>query len=273
MKMIIRTVSITLLAVAVSLPVQAHRAWILPAATVLSSEDPWVSFDAVVSNEIFHPDHFPLRVESIAAQGPDGGEVPLQNPHTGKHRSNFDLQLTQPGTYRVYTAMGGLNARWEDADGKRHFWPPRGEKADPSQFDKAVPKKAKNLQVSQSYRRVETFVTAGEPTPIKAVNEGLELVAVTHPNDLYAGEKATFKFLINAKAAKGTKVSIIPGGSRYRDSQEEIALVSDEEGLVSVTWPAAGVYFLEAEYSDDDVQAPATIRRGTYTVTLEVLPL
>ena len=45
-------------------------------------------------------------------------------------------------------------------------------------FATEVPKDAKNLQVSQSVARIETFVTNGSPndTALKTSGEGLELV-------------------------------------------------------------------------------------------------
>ena len=44
----------TALALAICLPLsaQAHRAWMLPSATVLSGEEPWITVDAAVSNGI-----------------------------------------------------------------------------------------------------------------------------------------------------------------------------------------------------------------------------
>ncbi|GAB3271583.1 DUF4198 domain-containing protein [Parahaliea aestuarii] len=275
MKKTLAIVAAALTAASVTLPVSAHRAWILPVATVLSSDDPWVSFDAAISNDIFHPDYHAMRLDGVQAIGPDGQPVELQNSHSGKHRSNFDLNLAQPGTYKVYSASAGLSARWETADGERKFWPGRGERPDPEGFKKNVPMDGKNLQITQGSRRLETFVTAGAPstTALKASNVGLELVPVTHPNDLYAGEAATFTFLIDGEPAVGAEVAVIPGGSRYRDAQAEIKLSSDDKGQVSIDWPQAGMYFLEAEYSDDRAEAPATSRRGTYTATFEVLPL
>jgi len=41
-----------LLALALPNAAQAHRVWLLPAATVLSGDEPWVTFDAAVSNDI-----------------------------------------------------------------------------------------------------------------------------------------------------------------------------------------------------------------------------
>jgi len=269
-------VSFALLAsiVSVSLPAQAHRLWILPAATTLSGEDPWVTFDAAVSNDIFHADYHALALDYIKVTGPDGENVPMENTNTGKHRSNFDLNLNAPGTYKVFMAMEGLNASWETDDGERKSWPGRGQQAKPGEFEKNVPSKAKNLQVSQNSRRVETFVTAGAPseTVLAVTGSGLEMEPITHPNDLYSREPASFRFLIDGDIAANAEVSIIPGGMRYRQGQDEIKLASDESGAIEVTWPEAGMYFMEVEYSDDKADAPATTRRGTYMATFEVLP-
>ncbi len=256
------------------LSAQAHRAWLLPSATVLSSDDAWVSIDAAVSNDIFHADHAPMRTEGVTVVGPDGKNVEVQNANTGKFRSTFDVQLAQKGTYKIGTASSGLMAMWETESGERKMWPGRGERANPADFDKMVPKNAKNLKVSQTSRRMETFVTSGSPTDsvLKPSKQGLELVPVTHPNDLFAGEAAQFQFLIDGKPAAGVKVTVIPGGMRYRNDQASIELETDKKGNISVTWPQAGMYWFSANYRDDKAKKPATSRSGSYAATFEVLP-
>lgn len=263
-----------LMALTVSVSAQAHRAWILPASTVLSSDQPWVTFDGAVSNNIFHLDHAPLRTEQVSVLAPNGKAVDIQNAHTGKHRSTFDLQLTEAGTYKIFTASSGLRAVWEGEDGKRQMWPGRGQTPNPADFDKAVPKNAKNLNVSQTSRRVETFVTAGAPTEgaLQLTKTGFEMKPLTHPNDLFAGETARFQFFIDGEVAEGAKVTVIQGGTRYRDAQNDLELVTDKQGIAEVKWPEAGMYWMEVEYADEKAKAPATKRQGTYVVTLEVLP-
>tara|TARA_R100000988_G_C3984188_1_gene158701 strand:- start:462 stop:1295 length:834 start_codon:yes stop_codon:yes gene_type:complete len=253
----------------------AHRAWILPASTVHSSETPWVTFDAAISNDIFHTDYRPMSLENVQAIGPDGSFIPLQNAHTGKYRSTFDLELDQQGTYRVFTASHGLSARWETADGERRMYPGRGRAYTPEGFAAEVPEDAHNLQVTWTSRRQETFVTAGIPddTALEVSGEGFEMEALTHPNDLYAGETAEFRFLINGQPAVGAELTVLAGGMRYRDSQDEILATTDADGIVSITWPDAGMYWLEANYQDDQGEAPATHRSGSYVATFEVLPL
>ncbi|BFM08816.1 DUF4198 domain-containing protein [Halioxenophilus aromaticivorans] len=252
----------------------AHRAWLLPASTTLSGESPWVGIDAAVSNDVFHADYHALGLGGVTVTGPKGESVEMHNQAEGKHRSIFDLNLTEEGTYKIAIAMAGLSASWETEDGERRRWPGRGQRPDPAKFDSEVPKEAKNLKVTQSSRRIETFVTAGAPSDdvLAATGVGLELVPVTHPNDLYQGEAAEFRFLIDGKPAKGVEVTILPGGMRYRSSQDAIEVKSDKKGLISVEWPIAGMYFIEAEYADDKAKKPATSRAGTYFATVEVLP-
>lgn len=272
---IVKTLLAGLMVAGVAMQAQAHRAWILPSSTVLSGDDRYVTFDAAVSNTIFFPDHVALGLDSVTATAPDGAKVQLQNSAMGKYRSTFDIQLKGEGTYKVGLASSGLRAFWKDEAGKRHMWPGRGQQADDAEFAGAVPKNAKELRVTQSSRRIETFVTLGAPSDavLKPEGVGLELVPVTHPNDLYAGERADFKLMIDGEPARQAEVSFIPAGSRYRDSQDEIKVQADDAGLFSVTWPSAGQYFMEAEYQDDKARAPATMRRGSYAATFEVLPL
>lgn len=272
MKIALRTIAASLL-LALPIVADAHRGWIVPSTTVLSGSDPWVTFDAAVSNDIFHADHSPLRVEGLMVASPSGKAAAVENVATGKFRTVFDLHLTEPGTWKVYTASSGLSARWEE-NGQRKFWPPRGMMATAEGFEKSVPKKADKLEVSQTSRRLETFVTVGAPTTtvFKPTNQGLELVPVTHPNDLVAGETATFQFLMDGKPVAGVEVEVVAGGRHYRNAEEEIEAETNKDGKVSLKWPHAGQYWLEASYEDNQATKPATKRSGRYVATFEVLP-
>ena len=247
----------------------AHKAWVLPSATVLSGETPWITVDAAVSNDLFYFNHVPLRLDSLAIVAPDGSAVAAQNRATGKYRSVFDVPLTQQGTYRIGVLNNSLSANWQE-DGKPKRWRGTAET-----FATEVPKDASELQVNQSISRVETFVTNGSPndTALKPSGIGLELVPITHPNDLFAGEQAKFRFQIDGKPAAGLEVEITRGDTRYRNAQDEIKTTTDGNGEFSVTWPQAGMYWLDVASQDDKVTIPqARQRRLGYVATLEVLP-
>ena len=247
----------------------AHKAWLLPSQTVIAGENAWVTVDAAVSNDLFYFNHVPLQLERLVITAPDGKPAQSANGATGKYRSVFDVELQQQGTYRIAMVNSGLFGSW-DVDGKPKRW--RGT---PASFATEVPKDAKNLQVSQSLGRIETFVTRGTPndTALKPSGEGLELVLVTHPNDLFAGESATFALQIDGKPAAGLDVEIVRGGTRYRNAQDEIKLKTGSDGRFSVTWPQPGMYWLETTAEDDKTSLPqAKQRRLSYVATFEVLP-
>src|SRR5690625_6843932 len=106
----------------------------------------------------------------------------LQNAHTAKYRSSFDLNLTEPGTYRIYTASNGLLAQWLSDDGQRRRWPGRGEAYTDEGFQNNVPSEASELRVTQVSRRMVTFVTYGATTQqvLAPSGSGCDLGPVTH---------------------------------------------------------------------------------------------
>jgi uncharacterized GH25 family protein len=260
------------LALAACLPLtaSAHKTFLLPSATVLSDGDEaWITVDAAVTNDLFYFNHRPLALDNLAITAPDGSKVAPENANKGKWRSTFDTHLTQPGTYTLAIVSDGLNASYEDAKGEK-----KRVRGTAESLARDIPAAAKNIEITQYQNTVETFVTLGKPSvdTLKASGSGLELVPVTHPNDLFAGEAATFRFVLDGKPASGLKVSAIPGGTRYRDAQDEISVTTDANGEFSITWPAAGMYWLNASIEGGKPSvAKATSRRAGYTATLEVL--
>lgn len=261
---------------AVPATVSAHRLWMLPSTTVVSGTDNWVTIDAAASNDLFFADHQPLRLNNVKVYQPDGSEGRLQNPSTGRYRSVFDVQLDKLGTWKVATAMGGVMGSFKvDGVEKRvggRGGPRPGQPAPLTVAD--IPANATDVKLVETLNRNEIFLTAGEPTTtvLKPIGRGLEFAPVTHPDELVAGETAKFRFLIDGKPAAGLKVTVIPGGKRYRDAEEARELTTGGDGMVAVSWPKAGMYWLNAVATDAKTTTPrATERRMSYATTLEVL--
>ena len=159
----------------VPLTAHAHRAWLLPSATVLSGDDVWITVDAAVSNDLFYFEHFPLRIANLGGPtaqlpggrgrpanlsitGPDGSAVPHHNGSMGRYRSTFDVHLTQKGTYKIAVTNTGVFARYKE-DGRDKRWSGTLEA-----FAKEVPQNAEGLQATYMQSRNEVFVTSGKPT-------------------------------------------------------------------------------------------------------------
>ena len=262
------------LALFAAAPAQAHRQWMLPSSTVLSGDDVWVTVDAAVSNDLFYFEHQPLRLDAVKAWAPDGSEAPIENKATGRYRSTFDVHLTQKGTWRIASVADMLMGSY-DLDGKTERLP-RGTTA--ANLAERLPAGATNVRTAEANNRNEIFVTVGEPTTtlFTPTGKGIELVPVTHPNDLFAGETATFQFLLDGKPAAGLPVTVIPGGIRYRDQLGQIDLKTGADGTVAVNWPEPGMYWLnvttpQAEREDGAGGPPPLARRASYVTTLEVM--
>ncbi|BBF69204.1 DUF4198 domain-containing protein [Sphingomonas bisphenolicum] len=273
---------------------QAHRQWMLPSSTTLSGTDSWVTVDAAVSNDLFYFEHFPMQTDNIVVTEPDGATGKIENAAKGRYRSTFDVHLTKPGTYRIASVSTGVMGSYM-LNGKQERLP-RGTTKD--KLATAIPAGATDVQTAEMSNRNEIFVTLGAPstTIFKPTGSGIELVPVTHPNDLVSGEAATFQFLLDGKPASDLKVTVIPGGIRYRDALGQIDLTTDKDGKVAVTWPQPGLYWLNASIGGGREggpggtggeggaggagappaprpQAPAgpPQRRAAYITTLEVL--
>lgn len=266
-----RLISVAMVAMlAVPGAAQAHRQWMMPSSTVLSGEESWVTVDAAVSNDLFYFEHQPMRLDAVKAQAPDGTEVKVENPATGRYRSTFDVHLTQKGTYKIASVVTGVMGSYKLNGEEKRL--PRGTTS--ATLAAAIPAGATDVRTTEVVNRNELFVTLGEPTAkvLETTGKGLELAPVTHPNDLVSGEAATFQFLLDGKPAAGLGVTVIPGGIRYRDSLGQMDLKTDAQGKVSVTWPTPGLYWINATIGGSPEEGgPAPARRASYATTVEVL--
>ena len=263
----------TLLAVPAGL--SAHRMWFLPSGTIFSGTDSWVTVDSAVSNDLFYPDHVAGQLENVKVWQPGGSPGVLQNGATGRYRSVFDVKLDKPGTWKIGSEMQGFMGSFtvngeEKRIGRRG--PPRPD-APPPLTIADIPANATAVKVTEFLSRNEIFATAGAPTTgvFKPTGNGLELAPITHPNELVAGTPARLRFLIDGKPAANLKVTLVPGGKRYRDAEGAQELTAGADGVLTLTFPSAGMYWLNANATDTKVSNPrATERRLGYTTTLEV---
>jgi uncharacterized GH25 family protein len=246
----------------------AHTPWLLPSSTVLSAPQ-WVTIDGAVTTDPFVFDHNALNIDKVVITAPDGSVLAAENASKGKLRSTFDVNLQQKGTYKMALNNEGVSASYK-LDGQQKRW--RGEAVN---LEKEIPATATDLNVTQSYSRLETFVTVGAPTQqvFKPTGVGLELVPLTHPNDLVKGEPGRFRFDIDGKPAPGVSVTVFSAGSRYRSGSSEQTLTTDAGGVVQIQWMQPGMVWVGASAKDNKTSVKqAKERRLSYGATFEVMP-
>ncbi len=290
--------------VGIATPASAHNAWLLPSTTVLSDTGQSVTVDMGASTAPFEANHAALPAENVKVWAPDGTMGKIENVARGRYRSTFDVKIDKAGTWRIgmeNNSIGGTfkvnGATWmigrrrgpaASSQGAPGMAPPALPPAqqaaaggrpqiDPSHMIASLdemPAGATDLALTETTGRNEFFVSAGEPSDalFKPENKGLEFVPVTMPTDLVSNEPGQFRFLVDGKPAAGIEVEVIPGGRRYREADQTQKLKTDAQGVLTVKWPGAGIYWLNTSHSDDKPTNPkASKRRMTYTATLEVL--
>jgi hypothetical protein len=198
---------------------------------------------------------------------PEGARIPFGDIHQFKQRTVAEQKLPdEKGTYRLSTGprLGAVFRTWE-RNGKTE------SARDPQQV---IPADAKLLSHYQSLSISEAYVTAGKPTTkaLAAVGKGLEIVAITHPSDLFVGEKFDFTVQYNGKPLSNQKVSI------YRSpmdlaSQSTVQNVStDSEGKIALPLTKSGIYLALVRYqAPAPAGAAAPMYGNNYTLTFRVL--
>ncbi len=237
------TLFFALYAMLASVPAQAApRSWMLPSETMFTgSGDEWLTVDAALSTDLYYYDHAAQNWDPVAL-APDGSSVAVENRAKGRLRQVFDLHITRRGTYKLSIVTETVSGSFM-LNGERKMLP-RG--TTPATLAQAVPAGATEVWSAVNTSRIETFATAGEPTTtaFKPTGKGMEMVPVTHPTELLAGEAATFQFLLEGKPAADLVVSAVNGGVRYRDGIQQLELRTDAQGKVTITWPEAGMWWV-----------------------------
>ena len=263
------TLKLAALVLALGLPLsaQAHKAWLLPSSTVVTPKES-VTVDAAVSNDLFYFNHVPLRLDGLVITAPDGSVVTPENVSTGKYRSTFDLALAQAGTYRLSTGNNGLNASYKIGTETKRW---RGSA---EAFAKEVPADATDLQVSQGHsprrdlrhRRQTERADGQRHRPGTGAGHASERSVRRRSGDVQAADRRQAGGWPRASRS-------CPAAFVTATKQDEITATSGADGAFSVTWPNAGVYWLEVVATDDKTSLPqAKQRRLSYVATLEVLP-
>jgi hypothetical protein len=250
---------------------QAHRPWMIPNTGTIESDrgEAWATIDAAISEGLFETDYMPQKLDGLTVTGPDGATAPAPAAIIGKHRSTVDIRLPQDGTYRVTLAAVNVMGSYKLNGETKRF------RATEQTVRDEIPAGATEVRSMTMVQRQDTFVTLNKPSAgaLKPTGAGLELVALTNPTELRAGEKAKFRFQLDGKPLANFPFSLIPGGVKYRGTLNEVRLTTDADGDATFTLPAPNMYWLSAAYPANaprGMDGPA--KRYSYSATFEILP-
>ncbi|MBL8555490.1 MAG: DUF4198 domain-containing protein, partial [Phenylobacterium sp.] len=205
-----------------------------------------------------------------------------------------EADLPADGTYRISTGeRAGRSARWVRIDGAWKMvrpaggpgrggaapgagppgGPPPGGGQNRFVEESAIPAGAETM-TSVGYTRSETYVTRGAPTQgaLKPTGQGLEVEAISHPNEVFAGEAFKIRVLNDGKPLPAFAFTLARAGDAYVDQHFSQTVRTDAAGAASLKLPTPGVYVLQASYPvrEEGAAAEPVARSSNYTLTFEV---
>ncbi|MDZ7922936.1 MAG: DUF4198 domain-containing protein [Marinagarivorans sp.] len=283
----------------------AHGRWIIPSHSILSGEQPaYVSVDMSISNDFFHPD-IPYGGKPLMPLPPtkvdekdhaavvmaerlkrmqkvmDTTQLKVVFPN-GQQKSDYAIvdlgrksasavYLDYAGTYRLeLTQDPVLITLFENADGKagREF-------GSPTEVKDLLPEGAKSIKFMRVSHRVNTYITLNDvtKTALKPEGKGLEIQFITHPNALFVGEKMRGQLLFNGKPVpEPITLHVTRNDTRYRNQRDEQKITIKADGKFEIPWKTAGLYVVEAEYTDKKPHPEIDLDNYALYSTFEVNP-
>lgn len=140
-----------------------------------------------------------------------------------------------------------------------------------------LPATAQKAQ-TQVIQLAETYLSKNAPSSVtKPTGKGLELIPITHPNEVFAADGFEFVMQFDGKPIPKLELELYRGAGAYDEAKTQDLghVYTDEQGRAKLDFKeTAGVYLLFAQYppatTDASQQPPA--RLYNYGLTLQATP-
>ncbi|MFA7555642.1 MAG: DUF4198 domain-containing protein [Spongiibacteraceae bacterium] len=269
LKAVKRIVAIGVVLVGVATPpvVMAHTPYIVP-ATFEPLRGGIVTLDAAFAEKFFVPE-IAISDAEFYVVNPDGKKSKVDSLYALASRVVLEHKLEQDGTYRFSTGLRtGRIFRVYEQDGKR--------KSLMNTKDK-LPAGAILVEHFQTLTRSDTFVSKGAPNKkaLDAERKGLELVPITHPNELFVGDEFAFAALFNGKPLNKAEVDVYLAKYQFDMGKAQFTVRADsskKDGKLSFIPKQPGVYLLRVRHRTDAPQGSSVpVYSYTYSMVVEVV--
>jgi len=249
----------------VTLAAHAHTPYLLPSSFDVQAKET-IGVDAGFTEKFFVP-AVAFGETAFSIVTPEGARIAFGDIRQFKQRTVAEQVLPdEKGTYRLSTGprLGAVFRTWE-RNGKTE------SARDPKQV---MPTDARLLSHYQSLSIAEAYVTAVKPSTkaLAPLGKGLEIVAITHPSDLYVNEKFDFMVHYDGKPLPKQKVSVYRSPMDLASQSTVQHLSTDADGKVTLPLTKSGLYLALVRYqSPAPAGAAAPMYGNNYTLTFRVL--
>lgn len=224
---------------AVITPVLGHeQQQILPNFFYTNDESPWLGIEHISGNQRFSGYGLgtPLWITH-----PKGWRTRPSSIFVGQTRTIGEIELRDPGTYRIETDSPAQYVTEIEVGGKRRWV---GKSKD------QLPGK-KILQSAHRWSHTTTFVTVKKYTKrvLEATGAFLEIVPVTHPNKIFVGKPFVIRVMSRGQSVPDQEVQAYSEMNSGYDAT--LVAVTDAKGECELTFPSPSRYLLTANLRQD----------------------
>ncbi|MEM7081459.1 MAG: DUF4198 domain-containing protein [Pseudomonadota bacterium] len=241
----------------------AHVQWLAPNFNLESGESAWLSFDHAFSDRRFIPSSGPSSYYVWWIVGPDGFKKSIPHLFLGKTRTVGEIELTDPGTYRL-EAIEDRMAWTKIKLNEKEQWQPGSRDA----FS------GHEVVSSRLYfQKSVSYVSLGSLTKsvLKPTGDPIEIVFDQHPNDLHADKDFVIRVLSDGAPLADQDVLVYAEGSDGHDATS--TCTTNALGRCELTLATAGRYLLTTNTEGDYAEGASTDGYTyTYSVVIEALP-
>ena len=220
-------------------PVFGHQQWILPNFFYTDRESPWLGVEHTWGDQRFVPGQGPGTLLSIFH--PEGWHIGPSSTYVGQTRTVAEMELTEPGTYRIETDRPAQYVAEIEVDGKKK-WVNKPKDQLPGK---------KIIQSAHRWSHTSSFVTVKEYTQgvLEATGAFLEIVPVTHPNKIFVEKPFIVRVLSSSQPVPDQKVHAYSEMASGHDAT--LAAVTNADGECELIFPSPGRYLLTANLRQD----------------------
>jgi hypothetical protein len=256
---------------------QAHTPYLKP--VTFGPERDYVTVEASMTEGDYFTADMPIRAPGdYLVVGPDGAVARPAPAASLKDMVVIEAPLPQPGTYRITTGERlGRAGKWAKVDGVWRPVRPAGAPAAASATEGPISENnvpaGAEIMTTQGFLKADTYVSRGAPSAgaLKPDGKGFELVPLTHPNEVFAGDAFKFRLQNDGKPLAGVGFHVARGGDTYAETRFSFDGKTGPDGRAQVTLAQPGAYVLEVNYPARAEGAPQPIPRSVaYSLTFEV---
>ena len=211
---------------------------ILPNFFYTNRESPWLGIEHTSGNQRFS-EYGPATLLWIIH--PKGSRIRPSSIFVGQTRTVGEIELREPGTYRIETDHPVQYVTEIEVNGKR-TWVSKSKDQLPGK---------RIIQSAHRWSQTTTFVTVKKYTKrvLEPTGAFLEIVPVTHPNKIFVGKPFAVRVLSRGQLVPGQEVQAYSEMGSGHDTM--LVAVTDADGECELTFPSPGMYLLTANLRQD----------------------